>query len=200
MKRKFGELSPWPSAPELTPNAELDSSLPEHWPLWARLKNNQQLLQPTTDDVEFLIHGFHEVHPWLNGELESSFEEDRYQRFCLSFDGYWWSNQRYPSAEVNSVVLLSAIARRVKLIGGSTIDGDLMAQDARTRLATYCSLTEIRAAMFSFQRAHRHCYLGMGPSLLSAYPLLREMAHALLEMLRKGRTEFWDEFPEPDNS
>jgi hypothetical protein len=181
MKRKFGELSPWPSAPELTANAEFDPSLPEHWPLWARLKiNDQELSQPTTDDVEFLIHGFHETHPRTD-------EEDRYQRFCLTFDGYWWSKQQSHNAN-ESISVLEATAQRVRMIAAGTADDHSIAGDAITRMTRSCSPAEIRASMFLFQRSYRHKGVGPDSSLLSSYPLLREMAQALLNILRSGRT------------
>lgn len=189
MKRRFGELSPWPSAPELTANDECDPSLPEHWPLWARLKiNDQELLQPTIDDVEFLIHGFHEVHPWLNGEVEDSFEEDRYQRFCLTFDGYWWSKQQSPNSN-EPISILEATAQRVRRIAAGTADDHSIAGDAITRMARSCSIAEIRATMFFFQRSYRHVGIDQNSSLLWAYPLLREMSHVILNLLRSENAE-----------
>ena len=205
MSRTFGELNDLEASANHQEALQFDTSLPAHWPPWARLADHQvrQVHELTPDDLEFLATGFGEQLPWLMHEEDQhtflkSFEEWRYGRFCLTFNGYDWIEKEYPNSGENPVVVLSAIYRRVRMIAGGDLDGSPVANDAWMRLATACSFSEIRASMFHCQRAHHH-WSGGGPTLLEAYPELHQMSRALSEMLRNKKTKFWEEPFEEDN-
>jgi hypothetical protein len=187
---------------------QFNSEIPLHWPPWARLVDRQvgQVLELTVDDLDFLDSGFGETLPLLTHDPEdlNDFENWRFQRFCLTFDGYFWVGNEYPHSGVNPVVVLAAVHRRVRLIAGGDLGGDTkrtpVADDAWMRLATACSFPEIRACMFNCQRAYHHWFSGPGPTFLESYPELHQMSRALRMMLRNGKRLFWDEPLDDDNA
>ena len=179
----FGRVVPWDSAPE--PGLyEVDPRHPAHWPLWfARKDPWQKVSDPTISDLEFVITGFGEA---LQKRSPEAFEEDRYIRFCLTFDGYAWAIAQGQLHNIdNPHEAIQYFTTRVLLIGGmSTTQGGPLDADAEERFANFCSVEELRTAMFHRQRSHYKS--GGHEDFLSEYPELRQFARAIAAKLRRS--------------
>ncbi len=182
-ERTYGRVVPWNPTPE-PGQYEVNPRHPAHWPLWFTRKDAwQKVSEVAIDDLEFLITGFGEASPI--GSLEA-FEQDRYIRFCLTFDGYAWAITQGQLHNIdNPHEAIQYFTTRVLLIGGmSTTQGGPLDSDAEERFATFCSVEELRTAMFHRQRSHYK--MGGGEDFLSEYPELRQFARAIAAKLRRA--------------
>lgn len=179
----YGRVVPWESTPEIS-QYEVDQRHPAHWPLWFTRKDPwQKISEPMIDDLDFLITGFGEALPEISLE---AFEEDRYIRFCLTFDGYAWATTQGPLHNIENVnEAIQYFTTRVLLIGGmSTTQGGPLDADAEERFANFCSVEELRTAMFHRQRSHYK--RGGYEDFLSEYPELRQFARAIAAKLHRS--------------
>jgi hypothetical protein len=167
----YGEVVPYDSTSN---NLETNPKLSGHWPLWyIREDPWQKVPELKPDDLKFLITGFDERPPFGSQER---FENDRYMRFCLTFDGHEFAVTQMNISDPHDAI--AKLTTRILLIGGMPAPGKgTLAVDSEQRFAQFCTVDELRASMFHHQRGHRA--MGGDESLLEDYPYLRQMARAI---------------------
>lgn len=151
----YGGLSEWPNPgfpPEVV-NPTVDEDLPSHWPHWFTITSGLfEVLEPTKDDVQFVIDAFGDPHPWKH---EKRFEEERYIKFCMTYNACHRIGDLFPGVDESPTTLSNNLCQMAVDTLNQCIKEKVSQEVAAGRLASEFNAKQLRTILFRIVRSHR---------------------------------------------
>ena len=183
----YGGLSAWPN-PEFPPEMvepKVDETLPSHWPHWFTIKDGlYEVLEPTKDDVQFVLDAFGDTHPRKQKE---NFEEERYIKFCMTYHAYHRIGDLFPGVDESPTVLSNNLCQMAVDTLNQCIKERYSQFQIAKRLSSEFSAKHLRTMLFRVVRSHRMS--GGQQDFLEFDLSLRDYMRALKMQCKKARID-----------